>query len=59
MTVREVINALINMPDLDKPFQVEISKKDIPQDYYEWIYLDVVQVGNYGCSSVAITHKED
>ena len=55
MTIREAINILIDAPDKDKDFVVEINKRCIEMSEYNWISLDVTKIVNCGYSSVAQT----
>lgn len=53
MTIREVINILIDAPDKDKLFIVE-CRADVFKDHkYEWGQLELVKIVNCGHSSVA------
>lgn len=55
MTIREAINILIDAPDKDKDFVVEINKRCAEMSECNWIYLDVTKIVNCGHSSVAET----
>ena len=55
MTIREAINILIDAPDKDKDFVVEINKRCIEMSEYNWISLDVTKIVNCVYSSVAQT----
>lgn len=67
MTIREVINILIDAPDKDRPFEVEISRDMIPDDGYDRHVLSITQLHNCNYLSLAIaggettrlTNKED
>ncbi len=53
MTIREVINALIDAPDKDKPFIVECRKDVLKNHDYEWGQLEITKIVNCTHSSVA------
>lgn len=53
MTIREVINILIDAPDKDKPFIIECRKNVLKNHKYEWGQLEVTNIVNCGHSSVA------
>ena len=59
MTIREVINVLIDAPDKDKPFIVECRKDALKDHYYEWGQLEVTKITNLSHSSVAEAESED
>lgn len=53
MTIREVINVLIDAPDKDKPFIVE-CRKDVLKDHkFEWGQLEIINIVNCAYSSIA------
>lgn len=59
MTIREVINVLMDAPDKDKPFIVE-CRKDVLKDHdYEWGQLKITKIVNCTHSSVAETESEE
>ena len=53
MTIREVINVLIDAPDKDKPFIVECKKDVLKNHEYEWGQLKITKIVNCTHSSVA------
>ena len=53
MTIREVINILIDAPDKDKPFIIECRKDVLKNHNYEWGQLEVTKIVNCGHSSIA------
>ncbi len=53
MTIREVINVLIDAPDKDKPFIVECRKDVLKNHNYEWGQLEIMNIINCTHSSVA------
>jgi hypothetical protein len=53
MTIREVINVLIDAPDKDKPFIVECRKDALKNCDYEWGQLEITKIVNCTYSSVA------
>lgn len=59
MTIREVINILIDAPDKDKPFIVECRKDALKNHDYEWGQLNVINIVNCTHSSVAEAESED
>lgn len=59
MTIREVINVLMDAPDKDKPFIVE-CRKDVLKDHdYEWEQLEITKIVNCIHSSVAEAESEE
>lgn len=60
MTIREVINVLIDAPDKDKPFKIEIHNGVIPDDGYEWHTLGIENLRNclWGSIATAIEDKD-
>ena len=52
MTIRQVINALMDAKDLDKECIIEVNKTTLPKDEYDWAQLDIEQVGNCSWGSV-------
>lgn len=61
MTIREVINVLIDAPDKDKPFIVECRKDVFKNHDYEWGQLEITKIVNCTYSSVAeaVAESED
>ena len=60
MTIREVINVLIDAPDKDKPFEIEIHNGVIPDDGYEWHTLGIENLRNCSyCSLATAIEAED
>lgn len=57
MTIREVINVLIDAPDKDKPFIVECRKDVLKNHKYEWGQLEIKKIINCTHSSVAEAEK--
>ena len=53
MTIRDVINVLIDAPDKDKPFIVECRKDVLKNHDYEWGQLEITKIVNCTNSSVA------
>ena len=62
MTIRELINILIDAPDKDKKVEVEYRQKEVEanDDGYEWNQLEVTQavVHNGGCTFEVHPYKE-
>ena len=58
MTIREVINILIDAPDKDRPFEVEISNDMIPDDGYDWHTLSIKRLQNCSYASLALVGGE-
>lgn len=58
MTIREVINVLIDAPDKDKPFIVECRKDVLKNHNYEWGQLNITKIVNCNHSSVAEAESE-
>lgn len=52
MTIRQVINALINAEDLDKECIIEVNKEMLPESEYTWVEIQVEKVTNCACCSV-------
>ena len=50
MTIRELINILIDAPDKDKPVSIEYRQQEVEQNNngYEWNLLEVTQAVIYG-----------
>ena len=59
MTIREVINVLIDAPDKDKPFIIECRKDALKDNEYEWGQLEIKSIVNCVHSSVAEAESED
>ena len=57
LTIREVIDILIDAPDKDKPFLIEIQKGTIPDDELEWHTINISQLVNCGYASMATADK--
>lgn len=53
MTIREVINVLIDAPDKDKPFIVECRKDVLKNHKFAWGQLEITKIVNCCHSSVA------
>lgn len=58
MTIREVINILIDSPDKDKPFIIECKKDVLKNCDYEWGQLEIVNIVNCSHSSIAEARAE-
>lgn len=60
MTIREVINVLIDAPDKEKPFIVECRTDVFKNHDYEWGWgqLEVTKIVNCTHSSVAEAEEE-
>jgi hypothetical protein len=62
MTIRELINILIDAPDKDKKVEVEYRQKEVEanDDGYEWNCLEVTQAAIHGggCTIEAHPYKE-
>ena len=62
MTIRELINILIDAPDKDKKVEVEYRQKEVEanDDGYEWNYLEVTQavVHSDGCTFEVHPYKK-
>ena len=59
MTIREVINVLIDAPDLDKKFIVEGRKDALKDIDTEWGTLEIVRIVNCGYASVGEVKAEE
>lgn len=59
MTIREVINVLIDAPDKDKPFIIECRRDALKNHDYEWGQLGIKEIVNCTHSSVAEAESED
>lgn len=59
MTIREVINVLIDAPNKDEPFIVECRKDAFKNCKYEWGRLEITKIVNCTHSSVAEAESED
>lgn len=59
MTIREVINVLIDAPDKEKPFIVECRTGVFKNHDYEWGQLEVTKIINCTHSSVAEAESEE
>lgn len=63
MTIRELINILIDAPDKDKKVEVEYRQKEVEanDDGYEWNYLEVTRavVHNGGCTIEVHPYKKE
>lgn len=59
MTIREVINVLIDAPNKDKPFIVECRKDVLKNHDYEWGQLEVKRVINCVFASIAEAESEE
>jgi len=57
MTIREVINILMDAPDKDKPFITECRKDTFTELETEWGQAEVVRIVNCGWGSVAEIQK--
>jgi hypothetical protein len=62
MTIRELINILIDAPDKDKKVEVEYRQKEVEanNDGYEWNCLEVTQAAIHGggCTIEVHPYKE-
>ena len=62
MTIRELINILIDAPDKDKKVEVEYRQKEVEanDDGYEWNQLEVTQAAIHGggCTFEVHPYKE-
>lgn len=56
MTIREVINILIDAPDKDKEL---ITEFDISGNNTQWIQLDVINLQNCSWGSIAEIRKQE
>ena len=54
MTIREVINELMDAPDKDKPFIIECRKDVLKNHNYEWGPFNLIKIVNCTQSSVGI-----
>lgn len=59
MTIREVINVLIDAPDKDKSFIVECRNDVLKNNDYEWVQLKITNIVNCIHSSVAEAESEE
>ena len=57
MTIREVINALMDAEDLDKECIIEVNKTMLPESEYSWLQIHIDKVVNCAWGS-AIEGKE-
>jgi len=57
MTIREVINILMDAPDKDKPFITECRKDTFTELETEWGQAEVVRIVNCDWGSVAEIQK--
>ena len=62
MTIRELINILIDAPDKDKKVEVEYRQKEVEanDDGYEWNQLEVTQavIHGGGCTIEVHPYKD-
>lgn len=58
MTIREVINVLIDAPDKDKPFIVEVCKDAVIYNKYACVELEIKRIVNCEHLSVAEAERE-
>ena len=62
MTIRELINILIDAPDKDKEVEVEYRQKEVEANNngYEWNYLEVTRAAIHGggCTFEVHPYKE-
>jgi len=62
MTIRELINILIDAPDKDKKVEVEYRQKEVEanDDGYEWNQLEATQAAIHGggCTIEVHPYKE-
>jgi hypothetical protein len=62
MTIRELINILIDAPDKDKKIEVEYRQKEVEanDDGYEWNQLEATQAAIHGggCTIEVHPYKE-
>lgn len=58
MTIREVINVLMDASDKDKPFIIECRKDALKNHDYEWGQLEVIRIVNCGHLSIAEAGSE-
>lgn len=59
MTIRQVINALMDAKDLDKECIIEVNKTTLPESEYDWLQIDIEKVANLACSSVIQAKEGD
>lgn len=59
MTIREVINALIDAPNKDKPFIIECRKDVLKNHDCEWAQLKITKIVNCTHLSVAEAESEE
>lgn len=63
MTIRELINILIDAPDKDKPLDVEYRQIEVEQNNngYEWNQLEVTQavIHGGGCTFKVHPYKKE
>lgn len=63
MTIRELINILIDAPDKDKPLDVEYRQIEVEQNNngYEWNQLEVTQavIHGGGCTFEVHPYKKE
>lgn len=52
MTIRQVINALIDAEDLDNECIIEVNKEMLPESEYTWVEIQVEKVTNCDWGSV-------
>lgn len=53
MSIRQIINVLMDAPDKDKPFIVECRRDELNKCKYEWGQLEISKLTNCGHSSIA------
>lgn len=58
MTIREVINVLIDAPDKNKPFIVECKSDFLEKHIFEYVQLEITDIVNCTHSSVATAKEE-
>lgn len=52
MTIRQVINALMDAKDLDKECIIEVNKTALPKSGYNWLQIHIEKVVNCDWGSV-------
>lgn len=57
MSIRQVINALMDAEDLDKECIIEVNKNMLPKSEYSWLQIHIDKVVNCAWGS-AITAEE-
>lgn len=58
MTIREVINALMDAKDLDKECVIEVNRSIFNNTVDDWVVVDIEKIANCAWSSVIEGKKE-